>query len=86
MTLSFLGEDGPTHQPVEQLASLRAMPHLNVIRPADSHEVRGAWIAALYYQGPTAIVLSRQNLPDLAETKVPYAQGVGRGAYIIKRN
>lgn len=81
----FLGEDGPTHQPIEQLSSLRAIPHLHLIRPADSHEVRMAWIAALQYKGPTAIVLSRQNLPDLSETKVPFAEGVGRGAYIVRR-
>ena len=80
----FLGEDGPTHQPIEQLASLRAMPNLQLMRPADSHEVRAAWIAALRYKGPTAIVLSRQNLPDLKETQVPFEKGVGRGAYIVK--
>lgn len=81
----FLGEDGPTHQSIEQLASLRAMPHLNVIRPADANEVKMAWIAALEYKGPTAIVLSRQNLPALKETEVPYNQGVKRGAYILKK-
>lgn len=81
----FLGEDGPTHQPIEQLASLRAIPHLHVIRPADSHEVRMAWIAALRYKGPTAIVLSRQNLPDLSATNVPFEKGMGRGAYVIKK-
>jgi transketolase len=81
----FLGEDGPTHQSIEQLASLRAMPHLHLIRPADAHEVRAAWIAALRYQGPTAIVLSRQALPELSETDVPYDKGVGRGAYIVRK-
>lgn len=81
----FLGEDGPTHQPVEHYAALRAIPHLYVIRPADSHEVRMSWIAALQFKGPTAIILSRQNLPDLEGTNVPYAEGVGRGAYIVKR-
>ncbi len=81
----FLGEDGPTHQPVEHYAALRAIPQLHVIRPADSHEVRMSWIAALQFKGPTAIILSRQNLPDLEGTKVPYADGVGRGAYIVKR-
>jgi transketolase len=81
----FLGEDGPTHQPVEHLAALRAIPHLHVIRPADANEVKMAWIAALNYQGPTAFILSRQNLPVLAQTKVPYAEGVGRGAYILKK-
>ena len=80
----FLGEDGPTHQPIEHLAALRAMPGLHLIRPADSNEVKMAWIAALKYRGPTAIVLSRQNLPDLAHTKVPYDAGVGRGGYVVR--
>ncbi len=81
----FLGEDGPTHQPVEHYAALRSIPQLQVIRPADSHEVRMAWMAALQFKGPTAIILSRQNLPDLDCTRVPYADGAGRGAYIVKR-
>lgn len=81
----FLGEDGPTHQPVEHYAALRAIPDLQVIRPADSHEVRMAWMAALLYKGPTAIILSRQNLPDFDCTAVPYAEGMGRGAYIVKK-
>lgn len=81
----FLGEDGPTHQPIEQLASLRAMPNLHVIRPADTHEVKMAWVAALQYKGPTAIVLCRQNLPDVVGTDVAFVEGVGKGAYIVKR-
>lgn len=81
----FLGEDGPTHQPIEQFASLRAIPNLHLIRPADSNEVKMSWIAALNYSGPTALALSRQNLPELAETKVSYSNGVGRGAYILKK-
>lgn len=81
----FLGEDGPTHQPIEHYAALRAIPHLHVIRPADANEVRMAWLAALEYHAPTALILSRQNLPTLTETKVPYADGVGRGAYILKK-
>lgn len=81
----FLGEDGPTHQPIEQLASLRAMPNLQVIRPGDQNEVKMAWIAALRYQGPSAIILSRQNLPDLELTNRPYSEGMGRGAYILKK-
>ena len=81
----FLGEDGPTHQAVEQLASLRAMPGLLVIRPGDSWEVKMAWIAALRRRGPSAIVLSRQALPELEETNIPYHEGMGRGAYILKR-
>jgi transketolase len=81
----FLGEDGPTHQPVEHYAALRAIPNLHVIRPADNNEVKMAWLAALKYSGPTALLLTRQNLPELACTHVPYAEGMGRGAYIIKK-
>ncbi len=81
----FLGEDGPTHQPIEHYAALRAIPQLNVLRPADANEVKMAWLAALNYNGPTALLLSRQNLPELPHTDVPYAEGVGRGAYIIKK-
>lgn len=81
----FLGEDGPTHQPIEHYAALRAIPNLHFIRPADSNEVKMGWVAALRYDGPTAFSLSRQNLPELACTKVPYANGVGRGAYIVKK-
>ncbi len=80
----FLGEDGPTHQPVEHYAALRAIPKLQVIRPADSWEVKMAWIAALKYKGPTAILLSRQALPDLTVTHKPYHEGMGRGAYIVR--
>jgi len=81
----FLGEDGSTHQPVEQLASLRAMPNLHVIRPGDANEVKMAWLAALTYEGPTAIVLSRQAMPLTEGTDVPYAEGMARGAYIVKK-
>lgn len=80
----FLGEDGPTHQPVEQLASLRAMPNLWVIRPADATEVKMAWLAALSHQGPTAIVLSRQKLPALEATNLPFEEGMKKGAYLVK--
>lgn len=81
----FLGEDGPTHQPIEHLASLRAIPQIQLIRPGDAWEVKMAWIAALRYRGPTALILSRQALPELSVTRVPYGQGVGKGAYIVKR-
>jgi transketolase len=81
----FLGEDGPTHQPVEHYAALRAIPQLQVIRPGDAREVKMSWLAALYYNGPTALLLSRQNIPDVPGTDVPYAEGVGRGAYLIKK-
>jgi transketolase len=75
-----LGEDGPTHQPVEQLAALRAIPGLEVIRPADGTETAGAWLRALSRRGPTALVLSRQNLPELQASRV---DGVGQGAYQV---
>ncbi len=81
----FLGEDGPTHQPIEHYAALRAIPHLHVIRPGDSNEVKMAWLAALIYKYPTAILLSRQALPTLAQTKVSFSEGVGRGAYILQK-
>lgn len=81
----FLGEDGPTHQPIEHYASLRTIPHLQVIRPADANETRMAWLAALTYKGPTALLLSRQPLKELAETRLPYKDGMGRGAYILKK-
>ncbi|MBS0648572.1 MAG: transketolase [Verrucomicrobia bacterium] len=81
----FLGEDGPTHQPIEHLAALRAIPNLHVIRPADNAEVKMAWLAALKYPGPTALILSRQSLPDVPGTHVSYAEGMGRGAYIIRK-
>ena len=75
-----VGEDGPTHQPVEHLASLRAMPGLRVVRPADANETAAAWRQAVETDGPTALVLSRQNLPVLAGTaEAP----VHRGAYVL---
>jgi transketolase len=81
-----LGEDGPTHQPVEHLASLRAMPHLTVIRPADANETVTAWKVALERRkGPTMLVLSRQNLPILDRSLyAPYA-GLEKGAYILAK-
>jgi len=79
-----LGEDGPTHQPVEQLASLRAIPGLTVLRPADANEVREAWCVALTdARRPAALVLSRQPLPTLERTKYGAAAGVRRGAYVL---
>lgn len=80
----FIGQDGPTHQPIEQLAHLRAIPHLQVIRPADANEVKHAWLAALNYRGPTALVLSRQELASCKGTDRPYSEGMARGAYILK--
>ncbi len=81
----WLGEDGPTHQPVEHYMSLRAIPNLHLIRPADANEVKMAWVAALKYHGPTVLCLSRQKLPRIAGTDVSYADGMGRGAYIIRK-
>ena len=79
-----IGEDGPTHQPIEQLASLRAIPGLTVIRPADANETVEAWRVALTYrQGPVALALTRQNLPTLDRTKLASADGLARGAYIL---
>ena len=79
-----VGEDGPTHQPIEQLASLRAMPNLMVLRPADANEVVEAWkvIAQLQHQ-PVALVLTRQPLPTFDRTKYGAASGVARGAYVL---
>jgi transketolase len=79
-----VGEDGPTHQPIEQLASLRAMPNLVVLRPGDANEVVEAWkiIAKLQHQ-PVALVLTRQNLPTFDRTKYGAASGTARGAYVL---
>jgi transketolase len=71
----FLGEDGPTHQPIEQLASLRSMPNMTTFRPADSLETLEAWKFAVAHKGPTALVLSRQKLPFLGERHANVAQG-----------
>src|SRR4029077_11281868 len=76
-----VGEDGPTHQPVEQLASLRAMPGLRVIRPADANEVAAAWRVHLDGDGPTALLLTRQKVPVLERTAERAAAGVAKGAY-----
>jgi transketolase len=78
-----LGEDGPTHQPVEQLMSLRAMPGLRIIRPADANEVSQAWRVHLEGTGPTGIVLCRQNIPVLEGTAELAPDGVPRGAYVL---
>jgi transketolase len=78
-----LGEDGPTHQPVEHLAALRAMPGLSLIRPADATECAVAWRVAVDHDGPTALVLSRQDLPVLEETSARAAEGVPRGGYVL---
>ena len=78
-----VGEDGPTHQPIEQLAMLRSIPNMDVIRPADERETYGAWFAALRSKNhPTAIILSRQNLPLLKESD---GEALKRGAYVVSK-
>jgi len=79
-----LGEDGPTHQPVEHLAALRAIPHLFVIRPADVHEVREAWrLAILRRKAPTALALTRQKVPLIDRKKFGSAEGLRKGGYVL---
>ena len=79
-----VGEDGPTHEPIEQLASIRAMPDLTVIRPADGNETSAAWAVALRNtERPVALVLSRQNLPTLPGTAEKAREGVAKGAYVL---
>lgn len=79
-----LGEDGPTHQPVETLAALRTIPHLSVIRPADANETAQAWAAALEFEpSPKGLCLTRQNVPVLEGTKEKAHDGVRRGAYTL---
>ena len=79
-----LGEDGPTHQPVEQLAMLRAVPHLHVVRPADVHEVREAWRHAILRRtSPTALILTRQKVALIDRARYAPAEGARRGAYVL---
>jgi transketolase len=78
-----LGEDGPTHQPIEQLAMLRAVPHLTDFRPADANETSAVWKLALERKSPSFMALSRQNLPILDPDKYKVAEGVRKGAYIL---
>jgi len=79
-----LGEDGPTHQPVEQLASLRALPDLTLLRPADANETVEAWkIAVAHTSGPVGLVLTRQRLPILDRSTLAPASGVAKGAYVL---
>ena len=82
-----VGEDGPTHEPIEQLASLRAIPGLTVIRPGDANETRCAWQAAVEnHDGPTVLVLSRQNVPTLDRRQFAPAEELRRGAYVLNRD
>jgi transketolase len=78
-----MGEDGPTHQPVEQLISLRAIPGLTVLRPADANETAEAWRVALEQPGPSVLVLTRQKLPVLDPQRFSIHEGVRRGAYVL---
>ncbi len=80
-----LGEDGPTHQPIEHLWSLRAIPGLAVCRPADARETAAAWLATVRQRGPVGLILSRQNLPVLDIDQHEVNQGVARGAYLVRR-
>jgi transketolase len=78
-----LGEDGPTHQPIEHLASLRAMPGLSLVRPADANETAQAWRLAVEAHGPVGLVLTRQDVPVLEATAERASEGVPRGAYVL---
>ncbi len=78
-----LGEDGPTHQPVEHLWALRAIPGLSIVRPADANETAAAWRGILHRRGPAGIVLTRQNLPVLDVEEETVRNGVARGAYVV---
>ncbi len=78
-----LGEDGPTHQPVEHLAALRAIPHLSVIRPGDPNEVREAWRQAIIHPSATALLFSRQPISTLDRSQLASAEGLARGAYVL---
>ena len=78
-----LGQDGPTHQPIEHLMSLRLMPGLSLIRPADANETAQAWKLAVEANGPVGLILTRQNVPVLAETAGKAPDGVPRGAYVL---
>jgi transketolase len=79
-----VGEDGPTHQPIEHFAALRAIPGLDVVRPGDANEVAEAWKAIITRGRPTGILLSRQNLPVFDRTVCAPASGTAKGAYILK--
>ncbi|MGB8413544.1 MAG: transketolase [Candidatus Binatus sp.] len=82
-----VGEDGPTHEPIEHLSSLRAIPHLTVIRPGDANEAVEAWRAVMTHtHGPVLLALSRQKVPTLDRTKMAPASGVRRGAYVLSES
>ena len=79
----WVGEDGPTHEPVEHVAALRAMPHMTVIRPADANEVAEAYRFAMQHSGPVSLILTRQAVPVLDRTKLASAEGLHKGAYVL---
>ncbi len=79
----WVGEDGPTHEPVEHIAALRAIPHMTVIRPADANEVAEAYRFALTHDGPVCLILTRQGVPVLDREKLASAKGLHRGAYVL---
>ncbi|MEZ6185745.1 MAG: transketolase [Planctomycetota bacterium] len=79
----FLGEDGPTHQPIEHLMALRTIPGLRVFRPADANETAESWRLALEYQGPSVLALTRQDLPTLDRTEHAPVSGVRKGGYVL---
>mgnify|MGYP001014318836 FL=1 len=81
----YVGEDGPTHEPIEQTESLRLIPNCRVFRPADANETRLAWIEAIKRKdGPTCLILTRQNLPTIAADRIP-RDGFAKGGYVLKR-
>lgn len=80
----FVGEDGPTHQPIEHLAALRSIPNLRVLRPADAEETNEAWLMALEHDGPTVLVLTRQGLPTLEKADAGWRTSMRSGAYTVK--
>ena len=83
----YIGEDGPTHQPIEQLASLRAIPNVRVLRPADAEETAVAWRLAMERtDGPTVLALSRQNLPVFEKADPEWALSMGLGAYVVRNS
>ncbi|TVR71803.1 MAG: transketolase [Spirochaetaceae bacterium] len=82
----FVGEDGPTHQPIEHIAAMRAIPGLRVLRPADAEETGEAWLMALEHDGPTVLALTRQNLPTLEKADGEWKKAMRRGAYVVKES
>ncbi len=82
----FLGEDGPTHQPIEQIAAMRAIPGLRVLRPADAEETSLAWLMAMEHDGPTVLALTRQGLPVMAKADTNWQKTMRKGAYLVQES